>query len=74
MLTRMEAKKVIEQIEYDLNGFRRLSGNFAKAVNIRRIKGGYKADIVLSCDFGEDIERIANCVYPDKILENSEVQ
>jgi hypothetical protein len=59
-------KHIIHSHEYFHNGLQRLNNAGVSVRNLKRIKGGYKADIIL---FIEDAtERYNNCEYPDKLF------
>jgi len=64
-----KVKSAIENFEYYKNGFARLSGCWAKAVNVRRVHRGWKADVILTVDCGEQQERYNGCFYPDGIID-----
>ncbi len=63
MTSLAEAKERIHNYEYAANGMRHLNNSGVSVRNLKRIKGGYKADIIL---FLDDIqERHNGMTYPD---------
>ena len=66
MTSLAEIKQQIHDLEYSANGMFLLNNAGVSVRNLKRVRGGYKADIVL---FIEDIkERYNNCEYPDKVF------
>ncbi len=68
-----EIKKVIEELEYHTNGFGRLCGTLARAVNIRvkPRKNRVIADITLVTDEGGCSERYNNCEYDLSVIKRA---
>lgn len=65
-----EVKQIIHDHEYYNNGCQHLNGAGVDVRNLKRIKGGYKADVLL---FIEDItERHYGCEYPDSLFQKAE--
>ena len=67
MILLAEVKQQIHDLEYSANGMFLLNNAGVSVRNLKRVKGGYKADIVL---FMEDVqERYNDCEYPDKVFK-----
>jgi hypothetical protein len=67
---RMILNNVREKIhdhEYLSNGIQHLNNSGVSVRNLHRVKGGYKADIVLFLDNIQ--ERHNGCEYPDKLFK-----
>lgn len=63
MISLVSVREKIHDFEYLVNGLQRLNNAGVSVRNLKRIKGGYKADIIV---FIEDIQtRTNNCVYFD---------
>ena len=73
-MTKEEAKKKIEHLEYYKNGFYMLSGCRVEAQNVRMRKDKVIADITFHKWEGEAQERYNNCEYPLEVLENISVK
>lgn len=65
-MTKEEARYLIEIHEYRENALNLLNHSGVDVRNLKRIKGGWTADVVF---YFEDIqERVNNCIYPDNLL------
>jgi hypothetical protein len=63
MITRAEASQRIHDHEFLANGMQHLNGADVSVRNLKRVKGGFKADIILS--FEDKQERYDDCTYYD---------
>ena len=67
-MTKTEAKSKIEDFEFYQNGYGMLSGHGVKVMNLKKLKKGYKADVILF-DYCDNIqERHNNLFYPNKLF------
>ena len=67
-MTEAQAKYTIEGYEYVQNSFSKPSGYSVKAVNLKKFKKGWKADIILVLDSDGQTEQYNDCEYPEKLF------